>query len=365
MAEQLKLRFGKPFIKDLSTCFVTVYSKFDTKKFTKFVFDKSWDDLELKERMRHITLGLNTVLPSDYPKAIKIMKKVKKIYKVVDFEMIVFPDYVEVYGQDHWDVSVDAMEDFTEMATAEFAVRPYIKLNSKKMMKTMTKWSKHKNYHVRRLATEGCRPRLPWAMALPEFKKDPSLVIPILETLKNDPELYVRRSVANNLNDIAKDNPQVVVKLLKKWNKDKSAEMQWLIRHALRSLEKQGDPGTLAILGFSTKTNINIEKFKLSRSTIKMGESFGLDLQLSTTQVKEQSLLIDYVIYHVKANGTLKPKIFKWTKKKIQKSSPLKLTKKHSIREISTRKYYAGKHEVHIQINGQIVAKKKFDLEMS
>jgi 3-methyladenine DNA glycosylase AlkD len=199
-------------------------------------------------------------------------------------------------------------------------------------------------------------------MALPKFKKDPSPILPFLESLKNDHELFIRRSVANNLNDIAKDNPDVVTSLLKQWSHDKSANMTWLIKHALRTLEKQGDVNALKLLGFSNNPQINVEQFTLKTSQINLGEQLELSLQLKSSANKEENLLIDYVIYHMKANGKLRPKVFKWTKKKIAKNSHLNLTKKHHIKPISTRKYYAGRHEVHLQINGKLMAEFEFFL---
>jgi 3-methyladenine DNA glycosylase AlkC len=364
MAELLKNIYNKKFINDFSSTMKKAYPKFDAKKFSKLIFTKEWEEKELKERMRHIAISIHELLPSDYPKAIKIMVDAAEKAGREGFEYMFFPDFVEVYGMDHWDLSIKALEKMTVIASGEFAIRQFILKDHKKVAKTMLKWSKHKNHHVRRLASEGIRPRLPWSVALPMYKKDPSLIFPILENLKNDPELYVRRSVANNLNDISKDNPEKVIKLLITWSKDKSAEMKWVIKHSLRTLEKQGHPQALALLGYSTKVQVEDVSFKIRPKKISMGEKLELSLGFKSKSKKKENIVVDYIVYHKKANGELTPKVFKWAKKSIGTAQELEIQKKHLIKEISTRKYYSGIHEIHIQINGKVVAKDKFTLRV-
>ncbi len=372
MAEPLKNMYDKTFIDALAKIITKAYPKFDSKKFKKAIFTKDWDSKELKERMRHISLSLHEVLPKDFVKAVKILKKVasdknSEAINSVGFELMILPDYVEVYGTNHWTESIDALESFTKVASGEFAVRPLIIENPKKMMKVMLKWSKDKNLHVRRLASEGCRPRLPWAMALQMFKSDSSMVnnmvLPILENLKNDTELYVRRSVANNLNDISKDHPKLVIKILKRWKRIKSHDMKWLIKHSLRTLEKAGNHDALTLLGYSPKAKVKAKHFKIDKSKVKLGESLGMSLTLTSTSKMPEDVVIDYIIMHQKANGKLSPKVFKWGKKTISKYKNLELTKNHPIKEISTRKYHPGHHEVHIQVNGKVIAKERFHLQ--
>ncbi|MBT7611240.1 MAG: DNA alkylation repair protein [Bacteriovoracaceae bacterium] len=364
MADLLKNIYNKKFVNNLSRDFKNTYPQFNAEKFRKLVFTKDWKNKELKERMRHIVLSLNEVLPKNFLKAIKIIEELSKNISCESFELMIFPDYIEVFGQNYWKESIQGLEEITSIASGEFAVRVFILKDSEKMMKKMLSWSMHSNYHVRRLASEGCRPRLPWAMALPEFKKDPSLILPILENLKSDPELYVRRSVANNINDISKDNPKIVLRLLKKWNKNRSREMQWLVRHALRTLEKSGDKEALLLLGFSPNVDIKANFFKLKNKKIKMGESLEFSLELNSMTKSSQAIVVDYIIHHMKANGKRSPKVFKWTKKKISENRPLELSKKHAIKLINTRKYYSGRHEIEIQVNGNIVASGHFHLSV-
>ncbi len=329
---------------------------------------------DLGARLKQITLSLKDHLPEDYEKALKIIVRslppAKKISSLdgVDlaaldgFIMISITAYVSDYGLDRYELSMEALKTMTSRFSSEFAIRYFIKKYPKETLKTFAEWLRDACPHVRRLVSEGTRPRLPLNIALPEFKKDPAPVIRLLEKLKDDPELYVRRSVANNLNDISKDNPDVVTTLLKKWNKGKTPERKWLIKHALRTLEKQGNPAALKILGYSPELKITPVDFQVITKTVNLGNGLEMTLSISTPSKLPEPIVIDYLIFHMKANGALSPKIFKWSKKTISKDRPLTLIKFHSIKPISTRKYYPGRHEVHIQVNGNIIAKGEFTL---
>ena len=351
MAEPLKHMYNPAFIDDLSSRFSAVYPKFDSRKFKDSVFSDGWEAKELKERMRHISLTLNTVLPQNFPKAVKILEKITGDLNKEGFELMILPDYVEVFGGNHWNESISALETFTEIASSEFAVRPLILENPAKMMKVMLKWSKHKNPHVRRLASEGCRPRLPWAMALPIFKNDPSMVIPILENLKSDPELFVRRSVANNLNDISKDNPDIVIKLAKQW-KGESHEVDWVIKHAFRTLLKKGEPKALKMFGYGNSSNIKIENLKLKSKKVYIGKELIFSFDAALTSRKKEKVRLEYAIYYMKKNGRQSRKVFKIGEIALS-AKKVSFIKKQSFKEMTTRKHYPGKHKIAIIANGK------------
>lgn len=365
MAELLKNNYNKAYLDKLSTIITKNYPNFKSVDFKKSIFNSSWKNMELKERMTHICQTLHSFLPTDYPRALNIL--IQSAPQFGGFEAMFFPQYVELYGQDkeHSKLSREALVIFTQYSSSEFAVRPFILNDPQRAMKWMLKLSQHKNYHVRRLSSEGCRPRLPWAQALPPFKKDPSLILPILENLKNDPELYVRRSVANNLNDIAKDNPKTVIKVLKQWRKPSpSPELQWVIKHALRSLVKEGNPEALKLLGYKPDKNLQISNFQLSKKNIKLGETLNIHFSIKNTQKVAKKLMIDYSVYHMKKNGELAPKVFKLAQKIIQPNTNLELSKKHHFKKISTRTYYPGRHLIEIQINGIKFEQKEFTLTL-
>ena len=214
------------------------------------------------------------------------------------------------------------------------------------------------------MVSEGTRPRLPLFSRLSRFIQDPAPVIALLENLKDDQELYVRRSVANNLNDISKDHPKMVTDLLSQWLVEASDERKWLIKHALRTLLKKGDQAALAILGFSPVPKLNVIEFSLDKTDMLLGEEIKIAMDLRCSSEQSHKMMIDYVVYHKKANGSLSPKVFKWSQKSISNKKPLKMVKKHAIKKISTRKYYAGEHEIHLQVNGVILAKCYFTLRI-
>jgi hypothetical protein len=216
---------------------------------------------------------------------------------------------------------------------------------------------------VRRLSSEGCRPRLPWAVSLPALKADPSPILPILEQLKFDESEDVRRSVANNLNDIAKDNPQVTLDVLRRWQTHDTPEMQWIVQHALRTLVKAGDPAALSILGYGSQPEIVVRNLAVEPETVAIGGKMTFSFDIESTGHTPQELMIDYVMHLVRAKGKQTPKVFKLTKKTLAPGETLHITKWYSFAPLSTRKYYPGEHAVEIQINGALFGRKEFVVE--
>ncbi len=360
MAELLKNTYSKDYIRDLASQIKRGYSSFNSKNFINNVLDSQWPHRELKDRMYHISRCLNTHIQQPYPKSVLILSKI--VSKFGSYEAMFFPAYIELFGLDDWQNSIPALELFTQFSSSEFAVRPFIIQNPRKMMAQMKRWSKHKNYHVRRLASEGCRPRLPWAMALPEFKKNPDLILPILETLKNDPELYVRRSVANNLNDIAKDHPKLIHTISKNWL-GQNEELDWLVKHACRTLLKKGDKKVLQLFGYKNPKHVTVASLSCDKS-VSIGDAFNFKLKLknnSTKPIKLGKLRIEYAIHYVKSNGQLSKKIFKISESVIAEATKA-ISKKHSFRQMSTRKHYPGQHKISIIVNGELLKIKTFSV---
>ena len=288
MAEPFKNMYNKQFFDLFTKDLRLVIDDFDAHGFVSQIMDDEWEGRELKQRWIHITSILKKFLPADYKEAItKILelldhvKNTRPDFSVIDdtkFGLmleygVILNNYVEQYGLDDYETSVKAIEKITQFTSCEFVTHPFIIKYPDEMMKQMLVWSKHEHWGVRRLSSEGCRPRLPWAMALPNLKKDPTPIIPILENLKNDPARFVRLSVANNLNDIAKDNPEIVIDLAKKW-KGESKEVDWIIKHGCRTLLKQGIPEVMELFGFdSIRNNISMEDFQISSLKVNQGNS--------------------------------------------------------------------------------------------
>jgi len=357
MAELLKDRYSIPFFHSLCDEIQKVYVGFNKESFFANIYDEHWDERELKARMGHITQCLYYHLPTSYEKALSILKPVS--VKFSGFEPMFFPDYVEQFGLDEYEFSIDALEHFTKYSSSEFAVRPFIIRYPEKMMQQMGQWALSENYHVRRLASEGCRPRLPWAIALPEFKKNPSIILPILEKLKSDETDYVRRSVANNLNDISKDNPSVVVDVATNWLGE-SDETDKLVKHACRTLLKAGNPDVLSMFGFTSPKNIKVRKLKCN-AQVESGKALNFSCEVVSNK-KLGMLRVEFAIDFVKANKKTSRKVFKISESDVSENIKI-VSKKFSFKPISTRKYYSGKHKLAIIVNGVELAKKSFELK--
>jgi len=349
---ELKQMFNQSFVATLATAIQAAYPSFDTATFVTRVFDPDWETRELKARMRHITTTLHDFLPADYRAALQILHQAALDLGEYGFEKMIFPDYVEVYGLDDWSASLPMLEEFTKFVSAEFAVRPFLARDLTTMMQQMERWAQHPDFNVRRLASEGCRPRLPWAMRIPALIRDPAPILPILERLKDDAAETVRRSVANNLNDIAKDHPAVVVDCLQRWQAAATPEIRWVINHALRSLVKQGHNQALTLLGYGAAPQVAVRNLTIEPTSIALGGEARLSFEIVGQGDQPQDLVIDYVLHYQKANGKLAPKVFKLSKVTLQPGQAITLRKTVSFRPITTRTYYPGAHTIAPQING-------------
>ena len=364
MAEPLKNLYSKKFYSHISEVFKDTIPGFEEKSFVKEIFAKDWKQYELKDRMKHTAKVLHQFLPAKFSTASKIIIKTckefqKRSYNNYGLEFMFFPDYVETFGIEDLKSSLKAMESITELTSCEFAIRPFIIKYPKETMSTLMKWSRHKNLHVRRLASEGSRPRLPWAMALPAFKKDPSEIIPLLENLKQDDSEYVRRSVANNLNDISKDHPKLLLKIAKQW-KGLGKDTDAIIKHASRTLLKAGDPGIMKYYGLDTK-GVSVVAFKVVNPKVKVGEYLKFEFDMHVA--KKKYLRLEYAVHFLLKNGKQNKKVFKISEKDYAAGSTTKVERGHSFKPISTRTYYGGDHGVSIIVNGIEFGKSNFSLE--
>ncbi len=363
MLEPLKNMFNRQTVAALAGAVQSNYPAFRQKAFLDDVFDADWNGRELKQRIRHITTVLHSHLPQNYSEALAILRQTIPALTEQGFEKMVFPDFVEVYGLDEYEASLSALEWFTQFMSAEFAIRPFVKRYPQQTMNQMLAWSRHEHPGVRRLASEGCRPRLPWGMGLPALKADPSPILPILEQLKLDESESVRRSVANNLNDISKDNPNVVIDVLQRWQSLEAAEIGWITSHALRTLVKQGHPAALELLGYSSQPQITIRNLTIEPDIVPMGGHLILSFEIESLSNQPQNLMIDYVIHLMRKNGRQTPKVFKLSKKTLQPGEILAVTKKHSFAPVTTRTYYPGVHAIEPKVNGQLFERVEFMLE--
>jgi 3-methyladenine DNA glycosylase AlkC len=357
VAELLKHRYSKQYVAGLATALARVAPRLDRSGFERAVLGAGWPRLELKQRMRRITETLHQFLPGDYRQQLGVLSQIAPEFG--GFEAMFFPDFAAEYGLDDFSASVAALELFTQYSSSEYAVRPFIVRLGERMMAQMTRWAAHPNEHVRRLASEGSRPRLPWAMALSQFKRDPRPVLPILEMLRADPSEYVRRSVANNLNDIAKDHPDVVLEIAQRWQ-GTSAATDRLVQHACRTLLKRGDQRALRLFGHHDDVAITVTTLKLAAQQIAIGTDLAFTFRVRAASAT--SVRIEYAIDFVKSDRRVSRKVFQIGVKALKAGTPLSFARKHRFRDFTTRKHYPGKHLITILVNGVARAKKAVQL---
>lgn len=357
--EPFKEFFNKNFVENVADSIIKVNKKFNKTDFVNDVFDSNWINLELKERMRHITICLNKNINLEYEKAIDLLIKISTDIK--GLPALVFSDYVEVYGLNYFEISMKALEIFTQLCSAEFAIRPFIINEPKKTMQQMLIWAEIENEHLRRLSSEGCRPRLPWGIAIKEFKKNPKLILPILEKLKNDESEYVRKSVANNLNDISKDNPEIVLEIAKKWY-GKSEKTDKIIKHALRTLLKSGNEKALEIIGINHNTNLSITDLAVDKEIVKLNDFIEFKFYLTNKEKENQKVRIEYLFEFPGKANKLNKKIFQLCDLILEFNEKKLINKKHKFQNQSIRTMFTGKHRFTIIVNGK--KKDSFEVEL-
>ncbi|MFC5651371.1 DNA alkylation repair protein [Paenibacillus solisilvae] len=356
MAEPLKAMYNQSFITAFGALVQSGWAEFDAGRFVGLTLDKGWEQLELKGRMRRITESLGSTLPADYKEALGVLYAIDE--RCVGFPYLFFPDFVEVYGLGEWELSMHALERFTARSSAEFAIRPFILAQTDRTMARMLEWAASDNEHVRRLATEGCRPRLPWAPALPMFKRDPSAILPILEQLKCDPSLYVRKSVANNMNDIAKDHPDIVRDLAARWT-GRHEWTDWIIRRGCRSLLKAADPSVMAFFGYegdAAADSVEGAALVAREAEVSIGEKSELNYWISLRSEEPLRLRVELGVDYVKASGKASQKRFLLIDRTVAASQRIEGLKQLDWKDLTTRKHYPGVHQLHLLVNGQAVA---------
>ncbi len=359
MAERLKDLFFIPeSVAALADAIKGEFKGFDKEAFLRLALTEEFAAMELKERMRQVTICLGQVMPKSYRQAIGILKKAAP--KVKGFEAMCLPDYAELYGMGDWDVSLEALALFTRYSSSEFAIRPFIIEDPQRVMAFMLELADSDYENVRRFASEGCRPRLPWAMALPNLKKDPSLIFPILEKLKDDESEFVRKSVANNLNDISKDHPGKVLKLCKQWQ-GTSKRTDWIIKRACRTMLKAGRPEAMQLFGFGAPKDIEVVDLRFGKKKVRIGETTTMTFTLAVKSKKACKVRMEYCVYYVKAGGKTGKKVFQ-IKEDQFKPGDYPIQRKLDFRDRSTRKHFAGKHDIAIIINGVEAARGAIEL---
>lgn len=328
------------------------------------------DALELKARVSCVADALERYLSPDFHEAASHIERALAPIGEQDPGVgltgwMLWPvgEFVARRGLDHPDRALACLQQLTQRFTAEFAIRPFVERHPALVFATLREWTAHPSDHVRRLVSEGTRPRLPWGARRASLVADPSPALPLLEALLDDDSAYVRRSVANHLNDIAKDHPALVAAWVERHLPEAPSARAALLRHACRTLIKQGDPRVLAAWGRGARLDGRAQ-VALTPPRLHFGETLQLAVTITSTAVITQALTVDYIVHHVKADGRTSPKVFKGWTVTLPPGGTVHLAKRHAVKPITTRRYHAGQHRVEIQVNGNVVAKAAFALVM-
>ena len=357
MAGEMKAEISGGFLKTLATAIQARHPAFDAAALRSLAETSEWENAELKARIRLVATGLGELLPADYADAIDVLKPVASEYG--GLQSLVFPDFVERFGLEHWDVSMGALAWFTRFGSSEFAVRPFIRLDEERMLAQMLAWADSDDTDARRLASEGCRPRLPWATPLKRFIADPAPILPILERLKDDSEEYVRRSVANNLNDISKDHDELALNVGAQWF-GRSKARDRLVKHGLRTLLKRGDQRALCLFGYADPKQVSVRVSEIAER-VRIGDAAVFGCTVTIRGAEPVKVRLEYAVGFRKANGTNSRKVFQWTEKTLTPGEHA-FSRRHSFRQMTTRRHYPGGHSFHVIVNGRELAEGAFDV---
>ncbi|MBP1861192.1 DNA alkylation repair protein [Rhizobium herbae] len=365
MAEPLKNLLHPALVKTMASQIAASDDTFDTARFVE-VATRDMQQLELMQRSLQIRDALGETLPGDFSKAAAILSAIlpkNGRAGMTGWALLPVSQFVAQKGLGHFDLSLELLKQLTPHFTAEFGIRPFIHADQDRALATIGRWTADANHHVRRLASEGTRPRLPWAMRLPALMRDPQPILPILTTLLDDPEDYVRRSVANSLNDIAKDHPDLVAEFVGRHIGEASPERRQLLRHASRTLLKKGHAAALANFGFAPLSGIGAA-LSIQTESVDFGDSLAFTLAIVNDGIAPQQVMVDYAIHHRKANGSLAPKVFKWKSLMLKPGETVEMARRHAMRAITTRQYYPGSHRLEVLVNGEVLAGADFQLVM-
>ncbi|MEI4522137.1 DNA alkylation repair protein [Pseudomonas sp. CCNWLW23] len=358
-APALKEIFNAERLQHIADEMSAVYPAFKAKAFVKHAQD-GLAELSVMQRMARVSESLHAVLPLDYEDSLEVLFELAPRLNS-GFVSMCLPHYVASYGAHAFDPSMDALKYFTTFGSSEFAIRYFLRSDLERSLERMHDWTRDENHHVRRLASEGSRPRLPWSFRLEAVQADPRLAAGILDRLKADESLYVRKSVANHLNDVTKVHPEWVLDTIEGWSLD-NKHTAWIAKHALRSLIKQGDVRALTVIGAGAKAEVELLDVRVEPAVVRLGEAITLSFTVKSMVAHEQRLVIDYAIEYVKANGGVSRKVFKLKTLGLAGFGTEVVRRNQVIKDFTTRKHFAGRHGVQVMVNGEVLGSAAFEV---
>jgi 3-methyladenine DNA glycosylase AlkC len=365
MAEALRDAFGPEVPERIAGMLLRVNPGFPRERFLALAID-GLEPLALTDRARHVSRALAATLPAEPEEALALLVaslgpslEERPATGMESFVYLPHVYYVADHGLECFDAAMAAQHEITRRFTCEFSIRPFIDAEPERTLAVLAEWTRDPSEHVRRLVSEGTRPRLPWAPRLRRLQRDPSPIVPLLEALRDDRSEYVRRSVANNLNDISKDHPDLVVALAERWLDGAPPERRRLVRHALRGLIKAGDPGALRALGYRPGARA-VARVRVAPATARIGESIEATVEIDAPERDPEPLVVDLRVHFVKARGATGAKVFKIRELAPAPGERIVLRKRISLRQHTTRTHHPGEHRVEVLVNGAVAAEGRF-----
>ncbi|MBN9030855.1 MAG: DNA alkylation repair protein [Rhizobiales bacterium 63-7] len=353
----LKEIFDRSRLDFFATTLKSIEPRFDDARF----LDHCTRDLEtlgIMQRLRRIAEGFGLALPGGYADQLDPLRELAPHIQH-GFAAITLAEFVALHGLDQPDLSLEALRHFTRFGSSEFAIRHFLHRDLAGTLKIMESWAEDENYHVRRLASEGSRPRLPWSFQLKPIIADPSLTSGILARLNRDPHLYVRKSVANHLNDITKDNAAYALETLGRWDRE-PPHTAWIVNHALRSLIKKGNLQALALVGVRSSTPVRLADFRVTPEALSLGDTLQLTARIVSEAQARERMVVDYAIHYVRKTGEASRKVFKLKSFHLAPGESAELSIAQTIRDFSTRKHYPGPHKIELLVNGATLGETVF-----
>jgi len=354
--EPLKTMLSAEVARRIGMTACRAYPEFDFDAYTLQI-DNALEPLELKARMHRIADALMLHLPDAVQQLFPILTACVRSDPDDSSRLHGFPvwpltEIVARRGGEDFDLAMTTLAELTKVFTAEFAIRPFLANQPSQTLAQMLEWTADSNEHVRRLASEGSRPLLPWGERLPDILANPEWTLPILDRLHQDPSEYVRRSVANHLNDFSRTHPDHVLKTLRRWKKARHSTFPQLLTRAARTLVKAGHPDAMALIGYGATSAIESLDVKVTPASVSIGNALTISLELKNASDQPVPIMVDYAIFHLRANGTHTRKVFKGRTLIIPARQSEKLSITHSFRLVTTRRYYPGKQLAQLVLNG-------------
>lgn len=336
----------------------SAWPAFDGERFTAGL-DAELRPHELMARVGLLADRLAEVLPDEFADAAGVLWRAVESDTFTGWMVLPCGSYVADAGLAYPDAALPLLAGLTPRWSSEYAIRPFIEHHGVLTYVHLKRWASDPDEHVRRLVSEGTRPRLPWASRLRGLMADPSPNIELLDQLAGDPSEYVRRSVANHLNDISKDHPELAVDIARRWMQHGH---EWVVRHGLRSLVKDGDLEAMALLGVATDAHIRLMDLRAEPESVPVGGEITLTFVLELDDAAPAEAIVDYRVHYAGANGTRRPRVFKLTRRKLEPGKQEAVSRRHAFKQVSTRRIYPGRHSVDIWVNGKVLGSTDVDV---